>query len=153
MRKKCFYLGEMLLIAIAGCVGEDSQQDSGLDATNAIATYAEIVHASYEDSLVEAQSLNDAVQNLVTEPSESALENARDAWKSSREPYLQTEVYRFYEGPIDNAVDGPEGYMNAWPLDEAYIDYVEGDLTAGIINDETVSIDEETLVSLNTQGG
>ena len=28
----------------------------------------------------------------------------------------------------------PEGLINAWPLDEAYIDYVNGAPSAGIIN-------------------
>ena len=45
--------------------------------------------------------------------------------------------------------------MNAWPLDEAYIDYVEGSPDAGIINlpDEYPTIDADLLVSLNEQGG
>ena len=33
---------------------------------------------------------------------------------------------RFYNGPIDDPDTGPEGLINAWPLDENYIDYVEG---------------------------
>src|SRR5690606_19649365 len=57
------------------------------------------------------------------------------------------------DGPIDNADDGPEGMINAWPLDEAYIDYVEDDPSAGVINDGTTTIDAETLMSLNEQGG
>ena len=45
--------------------------------------------------------------------------------------------------------------MNAWPLDEAYIDYVEGSPEAGIVNlpDDYPTIDADLLVSLNEQGG
>jgi putative iron-regulated protein len=43
--------------------------------------------------------------------------------------------------------------INAWPLDEAYIDYVEGDDEAGIINDPSVEISAPELESLNEQGG
>ena len=56
---------------------------------------------------------------------------AREAWLAARDDYGPTEAFRFYGGPIDNEQDGPEGLLNAWPLDEAYIDYVEGDQNAG----------------------
>ncbi len=61
----------------------------------------------------------------------------------------------FYDGPIDNEEDGPEGLINAWPLDESYIDYVEGAPEAGIINspDEFPTIDADLIVSLNEEGG
>jgi putative iron-regulated protein len=119
----------------------------------AVETYARIVHASYQDSLEAAELLDEAIAELVGDPSADTLEAARDAWLASREPYLQTEVYRFYDGPIDNPDDGPEGLVNAWPLDEAYIDYVEGDETAGLVNDTSVEIDAEALAALYEQGG
>ena len=76
------------------------------------------------------------------------------AWRASREPYGQTEAFRFYGGPIDYfdeeaGVEGPEGRMNSWPLDEAYIDYVIGNPSAGIINDATIVLDGETILGLN----
>ncbi len=89
----------------------------------------------------------------MADPSEETLAAARVAWLASREPYLQTEVYRFYDGPIDNAETGPEGLINSWPLDENFIDYVEDDPNAGIINDPTIELSIDELVSLNEQGG
>lgn len=150
-------------VAILGCAwlaaacGESDETSGGgglpANADDARKTYASIVHASYEDSLSEAQELDAAVQALVAAPSDATLGAARQAWLAAREPYLQTEVYRFYDGPIDNPVDGPEGLVNAWPLDEAYIDYVDGDPGAGIVNDPQVTIDAATLESLNEMGG
>jgi putative iron-regulated protein len=99
-----------------------------------------------------AGALNTSLKTLVMDPSEANLEAAKQAWLASREPYLQTEVYRFYDGPIDHPEDGPEGLINAWPLDENYIDYVDGMPTAGIINGDGV-IDAATLEGLNEQGG
>ena len=57
--------------------------------------------------------------------------------------------------PIDNEEDGPEGLINAWPMDESYIDYVEGNPTAGIINMpyEYPTIDADLITSLNEEGG
>lgn len=119
----------------------------------AVATYTDIVYAGYEDSHALALELQAAIEAFVAEPSEESLQAARDAWLAAREPYGQTEAFRFYGGPIDDA-DGPEGLINAWPLDEAYIDYVEGDPDSGIINNvaDYPTIDAELLTSLNESG-
>jgi putative iron-regulated protein len=119
----------------------------------AITTYADIAYASYADSHALAEALNDKINALVAEPSAQTLEEARAAWLAAQEPYGQTEAYRFYGGPIDDD-DGPEGLLNAWPLDEAYVDYVEGQPEAGIINNvaEYPTIDRELLISLNEAG-
>ena len=122
---------------------------------DAIETYADIAEQSYLDSVILAASMRDAIDTFVATPNNANLQAAREAWLASREPYLQTEVYRFYEGPIDEAKTGPEGLLNAWPLDENYIDYVQGDPTAGIINDPTTYpvIDTALIESLNEVGG
>jgi putative iron-regulated protein len=64
-------------------------------------------------------------------------------------------VYRFYDGPIDNPDNGPEGQINAWPMDEAYVDYVEDDPEAGIINDTkgVPEITRDVIVEANEEGG
>jgi putative iron-regulated protein len=83
-------------------------------------------------------------------PGEQTLLDAKTAWKEAREPYGQTEAFRFANGPID-ANDGPEGLLNAWPLDENFVDYVEGNAAAGIINNlsDYPVINQEVLESLN----
>lgn len=114
--------------------------------------YAMIVHASYEDAYNEALDLQSAINSFVAAPSETGFNNAKQAWLDAREPYGQTETYRFANGPIDDA-DGPEGALNAWPLDEGYVDYIEGAATSGIINDPTVAITADMLEGLNEVGG
>ena len=145
----------LMIAAASGCADAEEATDRGLPANtaDAVGTYAQIVQASYEDSLETARTLQAAVEAFVAQPSGETLSAARQAWLGSREPYLQTEVYRFYEGPIDNAADGPEGLINAWPLDELYIDYGAADPEAGLINDPSQTIDGEELESLNEQGG
>lgn len=99
-----------------------------------VTTNANIAYAAYSDSLITAHELREALSELVSTPSEATMSAAKNAWLASREPYGQTEVYRFREGPIDalkadgtigEEGDGPEGAINAWPLGEAIIDYVE----------------------------
>ena len=84
-------------------------------------TYANIAEAKYADSLSTAMMLQEAVTNLIENPSAGTLETAKDAWLASRVPYQQTEVYRFGNAIVDDW----EGKVNAWPLDEGLIDYVD----------------------------
>ncbi len=84
-------------------------------------TYVNIAAASYGDALTAAQALQSAVDALIDDPSAQTLQAARDAWIASRPAYMQTEAYRFG----NPAVDDWEGKVNAWPLDEGLIDYVD----------------------------
>ena len=149
-----------LVVSLAGLSTACGSNSGGSDSDSlpeetpeAIESYSEIVHASYEDTLQKAAEMETAIATFIDDPNEDTLADARQSWLDSREPYLQTEVFRFYDGPIDNPENGPEGMMNAWPLDESYIDYVEDDESAGIINDADIEISEETLMELNEQGG
>lgn len=91
------------------------------ERANVLTTYADIALAGYSDSLVTAQALQAAIDALVAAPSVETLDAARTAWIASRVPYQQTEVFRF-GNPI---VDDWEGKVNAWPLDEGLMDYVD----------------------------
>jgi putative iron-regulated protein len=88
-----------------------------------VATYAAIARAGYEDSLDQARKLQVSVASLVAKPSAETLARAREAWKAARVPYMQTEAFRFG----NKIVDEWEGKVNAWPLDEGLIDYVDKD--------------------------
>ncbi len=139
----------LMAISLTACVddGEDGAAGqagaAGTNGTNGVSSFvtrddvlktnANIAYAAYADSLISAQDLRDAVAALVANPSEATMMAAKQAWLAAREPYGQTEVYRFREGPIDALKEdgtledgeGPEGKINAWPLGEAIIDYVE----------------------------
>ena len=123
-----------------------------VSAPRVLAHYGELVHAGYADAHTGALALHKAVDAFVAAPSEAGLQAARKAWLEAREWYGQTEAFRFYGGPIDGE-DGPEGQINAWPMDEAYVDAVDGAPEAGIIADRSVSIDMDTLAGLNEKDG
>lgn len=140
----------LLITAFTGCGGSSEIPSNGDDA---VSTYARIVAASYEDAHERAQALAAAVDTLVATPSEENFVAAREAWVAARAPYLQTEAYRFYDGPIDDPEDGPEGLLNAWPLDEAYIDYVVGDPESGLVNNLSFIITADAIERRNEMGG
>ncbi|MEQ8285675.1 imelysin family protein [Thalassospira sp.] len=121
-------------------------------AKDVLTTYADIAHAGYEDSLITAQKLQVAVDALVATPSAETFAAAKSAWLASRAPYQQTEVYRFGNAIVDDW----EGKVNAWPLDEGLIDYVETGLygeeseenpayTANVIANPTLNISGESI--------
>ncbi len=91
------------------------------EPADVVRNYADIAEAVYGDSLTTAQTLRVAVGTLIAQPSEESLLAARKAWLAARVPYQQSEAYRF-GNPL---VDDWEGKVNAWPLDEGFIDYVD----------------------------
>jgi putative iron-regulated protein len=146
-------LGSAVLAALASGCGSDDSSPVAEKMQEVVATYAEIAHETYQDSLRTAEVLDASISAMLAAPTAVSLTAAREAWLFAREPYLQTEVFRFYGGPIDDEETGPEGQINAWPLDEKYIDYTAGTPDSGIVNDTTLTIDAETLLAKNEEGG
>ena len=133
--------------------GGNSIAASQIDATlktGVAQNYANIVAASYQDAITEAQKLKTAIDNFASNPTDQGLSDCKNAWLAARIPYGQTEAYRFYDGPIDDA-NGPEGALNAWPLDENYIDYTRDAADDGIINDPDYQLSKEQLIRTNTE--
>lgn len=124
-------------------------------ATQVISDYSKHVYNTYAELLVANKKLEAALVTFTKSPSQETHDAAKAAWIEARRVYSPTEAFRFYGGPIDDAETGPEGLMNAWPLDEAYVDYVKEDPKAGIINNPKLypKITKEVLVSLNEKDG
>lgn len=117
--------------------------------------YSKHLFATYTLLLEKNEALQKAVNEFVKNPTAGTQLSAKEAWVAARAVYSPTEAFRFYGGPIDDAEKGPEGLMNAWPLDEGYIDYVQGNPEAGIINNPTLypKITKDLLVSMNEKDG
>ncbi len=141
-----------------------------------VISYANMAHAAYKDSLDTAKALQAAVNTYVETPTQANLDAAKAAYKAARQPYSQTEIFRFDEGFVTandkraiNSIDSWEGQINAWPLDEALIDYVSEDyegeynsqeniinsdsITVGSTKQDTSTITPELLAEMNEIGG
>ena len=94
-----------------------------------VKTYADIAEAVYSDSLAGARALQTAVAAFLSAPSDETLAATRTAWLASRVSYQQSEAFRFGNAIVDDW----EGKVNAWPLDEGFIDY--GDPSYGAATD------------------
>lgn len=117
----------------------------------AVIGYAETCRSMYANCARAAERLDACVADFVASPSEELLRAAQEAWKQARVAYCRTECLRFYGGPIDDV----EPLVNAWPVDEAYIDSVEGRDARGIIHDveQFPRIHETVLTLANERGG
>ncbi len=106
-------------IVAAGLMG--SAASAAVEPAAVLKSYADVAEATYADSRITAEALLVAVRNLIAKPTDANLKAARQAWLAARVPYMQSEGFRF-----GNAiVDAWEGKVNAWPLDEGLIDYVD----------------------------
>ena len=150
-----------LSLAGIGCVKysvkADQHQDTvvslkGTDLNSYIETYAEVVYRNYQDSRQEAERMAEAIAAFLAQPNKTTQDGAKQAWIKARQSYLQTEAFRFYEGPIDfinseTGEEGPEGRINAWPMNEAFIDYVRGKANAGLINNPSFDVSIESILA------
>lgn len=127
-----------------------------IEAKDVVYDYAKLVHTSYLTTYRDARDLQRAIDTFLVIPDNEHLSLAKKAWLNARDSYSQTEAFRFYEGPIDfvdedAGTEGPEGRLNSWPLNEAYIDYVQGNKKAGIVQDDSVTITRDFLTNKNQQ--
>jgi putative iron-regulated protein len=98
---------------------------------NLLTTYSNLAEEKYSDSLYLANLLLSKVNNFLDNTTKSNLKEVKLSWLEARKIYQQTEVFRF-GNPI---VDDWEGKVNAWPLDEGLIDYVDQTLYYPTEND------------------
>lgn len=117
-----------------------------------IKNYSMNVFRNYQEVLKSGEYLKKQISYFTKNPDSSSFEAAKRAWLAAREDYGLTEAFRFYDGPIDHPKNGREGHINAWPLDEAYLDYVKGNPKAGIINHQKIKISKSFLTGANEGG-
>ena len=146
MKNALIRAAALALLAATSVLSIQSAQ-AATEPAAVVKHYAEIAHAKFSDSLAAAKDLDAAIDTLIAKPTDVTLKAAREAWLKARVPYQQTEVYRFGNA----AVDDWEGKVNAWPLDEGLIDYVDAGygtesdenalFTANVIANPTIKID------------
>ena len=143
------------------CSDDDSTSTEEITNASVINNYSDLVYQNYLESYNSAVEMQTAINSFVASPSEAGLEAAKTAWLSARDIYGQTEAFRECNGPVDSEGEswslGTEGQMNAWPIDESFIDYVAvgsedyaGTFTS-IIGDTATypSISESVITDLN----
>ncbi|WP_029355373.1 imelysin family protein [Bosea sp. 117] len=152
MRARSFSAAPLLAAAFgAFIIAAPAGAQTAPKPRDILVNYANIAEAMYGDSLSTAKTLQTAVNAFIAAPTEDNLAKAKDAWKAARVPYQQTEGFRFGNAIVDDW----EGKVNAWPLDEGLIDYVDksyGDssdenplYTANVIANTKIRVGKKTI--------
>ena len=166
--KKLLLLPAILANVFIACNNDDNivTRTEDVSKKDVIENYANIVYSSYKESYDSALEMQLQINQFVENPTQEGFESAKSAWLEARDYYGQTEVFRGSNGPVDFEGDetwaiANEGQLNAWPLNEAYIDYVSvknGYTGQGGIYDNSIiagtdAITKETLGNKNEDGG
>nr|WP_298411054.1 imelysin family protein [uncultured Halomonas sp.] len=146
-----FHLTSLVAAFATAGMASFAQAQENVTPEAVVKHYTDLAHATFQDALITAQKLDEATDAFIENPNADTLEAAKQAWLTSRVPYQQSEVFRF-GNPV---VDDWEGQVNAWPLDEGMIDYVEGDdyqhelgnqgATVNIIASNEINVGGETV--------
>lgn len=117
----------LVVVVLSACGGSDAVNPQAV-----LAGYRTLAHAGYSDAYKAAEGLQDAIAKLDASPSPASLAAARAAWRKARRPYSRTEALRFGNWFVDEW----ETRVNAWPIDEGFIDYVADGYVASPTNPE-----------------
>jgi putative iron-regulated protein len=128
-----------------------------LDMQKIKLAYARHAFAQYSQAKAMADQLAQRVDAFLSSPNAQSLQTARNAWIAARPSYLYTEVFRFYDGPIDATPisDGAqrasnlESRINAWPLNEALLDYVTNAPDVGLLQDLAKPLGANSIIALD----
>lgn len=151
-----------LSLSIFSCNNDDdtiTEDANAISKSDVTATYGNLVYQTYLDSYNSALYMQSAIEDFIATPTEDSFTTAKQAWLDAREFYGLTEAFREADGPVDTESEtwslGTEGQMNAWPIDESYIDYVADGTEDyandynSIIGDASITIDQATIVNYN----
>jgi len=101
-----------------------------------------------------AQDLDSRLQSFLYHPNPLSLEEVQRAWRSAYSDFLETLI--FAELPISDPSDWHKQgidyqhtlvLLDSWPIEGGYIDHVPGYPFSGIVNDLTLELTEESLLS------
>lgn len=115
----------LLVLVVAAC-----SRDPGPAVQDVLERYRELAHAGYADARDAVVELESAVEALTVQPGPASLARARQAWVEAKAAYSLTEALRFGHWFVDEW----ETRVNAWPLDEGFLDYVADPSLASVSN-------------------
>ena len=138
----------IILLSLSNTASASTEKTAALAKS-----YANLVSNYYNEVAIKTKALHESINIFLESPNDTNLSNAKNKWIEARKVYGITEAFRFYGGPIDGVnkygEEGPEALINAWPLNEAYIDYVAGNPESGIINNLLYEINAESIIAAN----
>jgi len=127
---------------------------SQFSETGFVEFYSETAAIESEGLVKQSNTLPAAVTRFLTEPNEDNLHGAQLAWLNTHLSFLKASFY-LSESARKTGLSAAEAsepensiyLIDAWPIQEGFLDSLQLYPNSGIINDLTLSIDERTLRS------
>jgi len=149
--KKILLKKYSLLLAISlfsGCTQNHSKTPPVTESA-VIESHYDLVALLYQYCHETVTQLNHAITSFNQNVNDKQFQDIKEQWKKSKRCYSMAEATRFSGTYIDEI----DTLINAWPIDELYIDYVETSAHSGIIGNKQIDITPSSLLNLNEQQG
>lgn len=134
---------------------EPSQDNKVQINSNAFAAQVGIVaYTNLSNASQAAQTLDSRLASFMYHPNPMSQAEIQQAWRLAYDSFLHSLIFAYL--PIQ---DPPEwqsqriGYhhllaqLDSWPIEGGYIDYIQGYPFSGIVNDLTLTINEDSIRS------
>ncbi len=146
-RWKIFF-APLLLALLAGCDGETrnpeslKHQPTSLSTPDTIKVLKEVEQIRRQHGMLTLDRLNvfkGAMARFLDHPNDESLNALRHGWQETHQAFIQWIFFSLSDqSRLRYQVD-------AWPIQAGFLDSIPGYPASGIINDQTLRIDAETL--------
>ena len=111
-------------------------------------------YTQLSDTLNKAQILDGLITAFLLHPNPGSLESAQTAWVTTYQSYLTVDFFHAiprFEKPLYH--ENGDTYqilheqLDSWPIEAGYIDYLPEYPLSGIVNDMTLKISSEDIIS------
>jgi putative iron-regulated protein len=147
------------LVFLAACSPEKESilkhsNEVTIDSSAFSAQVGLVAYTSLSKANQSAQTLDSKLASFMYHPNPMSHEEIQQAWRNAYNDFLASLIFSYL--PIQDPPDWHTqriGYrhlltqLDSWPIEGGYIDYIQGYPYSGIVNDLTLSIDEENLRS------
>lgn len=158
-----FSLLVLLLAALTACdkTKEDAQPSqpsdlaleampgAGLQTRGLINFWQFSAQSCYSNAALAIREFEGHSQLFLAHPTPPLLVELRDRWNTAHQGYLSCQLYQMlaFSRSGQKQLELTKQRINAWPVQGGYIDYLPGYEFTGIINDITLPITLDNLIS------
>lgn len=165
----------VLLLLVSACSQQDGQETLSLPMTmNTPLPVSDRAYHALDDEFLSAfvahislsaythvslatqaaQELDSRVAALLHTPNDNTLNDAQVAWREAYDAYLHSLLFSYL--PLIDPADWHHQqidlrstltFLDSWPIEGGYIDHIPGYPFSGIVNDLTLPIQEDTILT------
>jgi len=147
------------LAILAACSAEKenavkSKNEITIDSSAFAGQVGLVAYTSLSKANQSAQTLDSKLASFMYHPNPMSQAEIQKAWRNAYNDFLASLIFSYL--PIQDPPDWHTqriGYrhlltqLDSWPIEGGYIDYIQGYPYSGIVNDLTLTIDEESIRS------